>query len=83
MFWVYILQNPDGKFYIGQTENLERRIIEHNSSDTELFKFTHKNGPWKLIWSEQYNTRSETMNREKFIKSRKSSKWIMEFLLNR
>jgi predicted GIY-YIG superfamily endonuclease len=32
MFWVYILENPAGKFYVGQTNDLERRITEDNLS---------------------------------------------------
>ncbi len=33
MFQVYILQNPKGRFYIGQTENLEARLLSHNRTD--------------------------------------------------
>ena len=30
MFWVYILEDPNGKFYVGQTGNIEQRLIDHN-----------------------------------------------------
>ncbi len=83
MFWVYILENPNGKFYIGQTDNLDRRLNEHNSPDAGSGKYTHKNGPWNLVWYEQHPSRASAMDREKFIKSRKSSKWIRVNLLNR
>ena len=33
-FWVYILQNPRGKFYIGQTEDLAARVAFHNRTDS-------------------------------------------------
>jgi len=33
MFWVYILQNPKGRFYIGQTDNLQARLFSHNRTD--------------------------------------------------
>src|SRR5205814_241448 len=33
MFWVYILQNPDGNFYVGHTDKLENRITNHNRTD--------------------------------------------------
>jgi len=33
MFWVYILQNPAGRFYIGQTDDLEARFYEHIQTD--------------------------------------------------
>ncbi len=58
MFWVYILENPDGIFYIGQTDDLKRRVASHNRTDKIAGKFTRKNGPWILIWSEQHPDRS-------------------------
>ena len=51
MFWVYVLENAKGQFYIGQTNNLKNRISNHNRSDKALGKFTRKNGPWRLVWS--------------------------------
>ena len=46
MFWVYALQNPAEKFYVGQTDNLPARLANHNRSDKISGKFTRKNGPW-------------------------------------
>ena len=48
MFWVYILQNPEAKFYIGQTDNLQTRLRSHNRTDRIDGHFTRKNGPG--IW---------------------------------
>jgi len=82
MFWVYILQNPVGKFYIGQTEDLCKRVAEHNAPGRDGVKFTAKgNGPWRLVWSESYASRVEAMRREKQIKSMKSARWIRETFL--
>jgi putative endonuclease len=80
-FWVYVLQNPGGRFYIGHTDDLTRRVEDHNSSLGHM-TFTHKNGPWTLVWSESHPTRSAAVVREKQIKSMKSAKWIRENLLN-
>jgi predicted GIY-YIG superfamily endonuclease len=82
VFFVYILENPDGRFYIGQTDNLEERIANHNRTDKTAGKFTRKNGPWKLVWSESHGTRSAAMKREREIKRMKSARWIREHLLN-
>ena len=46
MFWVYVLQNPRGRFYIGHTDDLIARVANHNRIDKTLGKFTRKNGPW-------------------------------------
>src|SRR5690242_160984 len=77
-FSVYILQNPAGKFYIGHTVGLQTRLVSHNRTDQIRRKFTRKNGPWELVWSEPHLTRAEAMARERQIKSMKSSKWIRE-----
>jgi len=81
MFWVYILQNPKGTFYIGQTDNLELRVVSHNRTDKLGGKFTRKNGPWTLVWSETHPTRALAMAREKQIKSWRSARTIRERLL--
>jgi len=82
MYWVYILQNEKGQFYIGQTDNLQVRLENHNRTDQINGKYTRKNGPWTLVWSELHPTRSAAMQRERQIKSMKSAQWIREHLLN-
>jgi putative endonuclease len=81
VFWVYILRNPAGKFYVGSSDNPDRRLVEHNS-DLGNKTFTHKNGPWELVWREPHPTRGDAVTRERRIKSMKSAKWIREHLLN-
>jgi predicted GIY-YIG superfamily endonuclease len=80
-FWVYILENPAGKFYVGHTDDLKRRITEHNDSSADGHQFAPKNGPWRLIWSESHTTRASAMNRERQIKRMKPPQWIREHLL--
>ena len=81
-FFVYIIENPQGKFYIGHTDNLPRRIHEHNTPQPGLGKFTHKNGPWMLVWSEPHPTRAVAMRRESSIKAWKSAQRIRSELLS-
>ena len=49
MFWVYILENSVDRFYIGHTDNLDRRLGGHNRTDKICGKFSRKNGPWNLV----------------------------------
>ena len=81
MFWVYIAQNPAGRFYIGHTDNLENRLTSHNRTDKISGKFTRKNGPWVLVWFEQHADRSSAMRREREIKNWKSARLIRDRLL--
>jgi len=78
VFWVYILQNPAGKFYIGLTDNLNLRLHSHNRTGKRLGKFTRKNGPWEIVWREEHSTRSAAVVRERQIKAMKSTRWIRE-----
>jgi putative endonuclease len=80
LFFTYILENAEGKFYIGFTDDPGRRLTEHN--DIRGVTFTHKHGPWSIVWQEAFETRAEAMAREKQIKRMKSAKWIRENLLN-
>ena len=45
MYFMYILENLGGKFYIGQTDDLVRRISQHNDPSATQSKFTRKNEP--------------------------------------
>ena len=81
-FWAYVLQNPQGGFYIGSTDDLARRIAEHNCCNGVGTKYSHKNGPWALVWAESHPTRAAAMRREKSIKAMKSARWIRQNLLN-
>ena len=83
MYHVYVLENPSGKFYIGQTDDLARRLTRHNDPESNSSKFTHKHGPWKLVYKEEYSTRSEAVKREREIKSKKSATWIRDYLIGR
>ena len=67
MFFVYVLQSEKGnKRYIGFTDNLERRLQEHTNGKV---KSTKNRRPLKLVYLEEYDSKIETMNREKFLKS--------------
>jgi len=61
MFWVYILLNPPGRFYIGQTDDLKIRLANHNRTDKVSGKFTLKNGPWQLVWSDGSRKTNQSM----------------------
>ena|GEM_PF-227578 len=80
MFYAYVLKSrKNGKFYIGHTEDLQRRITEHNSNKHRT-QFTALNGPWKLVFFETFSTRSEAMKRERFLKSGKGREYIKKGL---
>jgi putative endonuclease len=83
-FTVYILYSESAdKYYIGHTADLQTRLQQHNdlyvSSHTS--KFTLKNGPWKLVHSEEgFATRPDAMKREREIKGWKSRVMIRKLI---
>ena len=80
MYYLYILQSESTSvYYIGQTNDLERRLTEHNK--TQGTKFTNRHLPWKLIVSfEIGEDRSLALKVEHHIKKQKSKKYLIELI---
>ena len=68
MYYLYILRSTDNNLYIGQTDNLDRRIDEHIKQLRDGAKFTKEHIGFKLVFQEEYQTRLEAMRREKQLK---------------
>ena len=80
MFYVYILQSlKDGSYYVGQTNNVSNRLERHNRRRQSA---TRSKVPWKLVYTEPFDTRSQAVRRELEIKSWKSRQAIKELLNN-
>jgi putative endonuclease len=74
-FFVYILYSVTAdKYYVGHTENIARRLIEHNNNQTRYTSTLAKD--WVVKYSKSYSTRTEAMKAERTIKSKKSRKYI-------
>ncbi len=75
--YTYILECANGKYYTGSTNNLERRILQHQSG--EGANFTKKNLPVKLVYYEVFNRIDEAFYREKQIQgwSRKKKETLI------
>ena len=70
-FVYLLLSKKDHKTYVGSTNDVERRITEHNNGKTPS---TRNRRPLKLIYTEEFDTLLEARNREKYLKSRKGRK---------
>jgi len=74
MYHIYVLQSQtDGSYYIGMTGDIEKRMREHNFGRTGYASLKR---PWKLVYAEQYETRSEARKRELYLKSLKNKKYL-------
>ena len=70
-FYVYMLKSKSVKpvTYVGYTNNLNKRIILHNSGKGAKFTRGRK---WVLIYKEKYKSKKEAISREYYIKKNRS-----------
>ncbi len=75
---MYILRSASsGRFYVGHTENLSKRLSEHNAQRTVSIR---NRGPWEVAYTEEFPTRAEASRRERQVKGMKSHTWIERFV---
>jgi len=67
MYYLYIIECADKTLYTGITTDLDRRVDEHNSSDLGA-KYTRARRPVKLVYSEEFETRSLVCREEARVK---------------
>jgi len=66
MFYVYLLENKEGKIYVGYSHDLKARLKRHNRGGA---KFTTQHRPWKLVYYEAYLSEGDARRREKTLKN--------------
>jgi len=76
MFSVYILYSSTlNKFYVGSTQHLSLRLLEHNRGKS---LFTKKGIPWILVHSFSCDNRTEALQLEKQIKKRGIARYLID-----
>ena len=66
MYYVYVLKSEaDGSFYTGLTEDLKRRIAEHNSGNA---KYTSAKADYALVWYCAFLEKKKALDFEKYLK---------------
>ena len=77
-WYIYILHCADNTLYTGITTDLDRRLVEHNSSTTKAAKYTRARQPVRIAYWESASDRSHASRREREIKRMpKSSKMAL------
>ncbi|HEX8450300.1 MAG TPA: GIY-YIG nuclease family protein, partial [Allosphingosinicella sp.] len=66
-FWTYILRCSNGIYYTGHTDDIDRRIAEHQSGAVK--GYTYDKRPVELMWAEEFSTRAEALEAELRVKS--------------
>ena len=65
-FWTYILRCADGKHYTGHTDDLDRRMAQHQTGG--FCDFTTSKRPVALVWAEDFPSREEALSAELRVK---------------
>ncbi len=76
MYITYILKSEKtGRYYYGATSNLENRLKAHNSGKV---KSTKSGRPWNIHYFENFESKSEALQRERFFKSIEGYRFLKE-----
>ncbi|XOV68492.1 MAG: GIY-YIG nuclease family protein [Fluviicola sp.] len=66
-FYAYVLRSINfERNYVGFTSNIEERLKQHNAGKTSS---TKPYRPWDLLFFEEFNSKEEALQREKWLKS--------------
>lgn len=78
MYYVYVIKSREGRYYIGSTENVEKRLKQHNSKSNR--GWTNRFNDWAEVYREEYKTRLEARRRERELKKIRGTKKYKELL---
>ncbi len=76
MYFCYIIQSQtSNKYYIGITDDVNRRVQQHNDG---ISKWTKNRGPWTLVWQKEFSDLSEARKFENLLKRQKGGNGFYE-----
>ena len=78
MYYAYVLKSIEHDYYYkGHCQNLDKRLQQHNSGMTESIR---PYIPFKVIYSEEFETETEAIVREKYFKSAAGRRFLKKVL---
>ena len=76
-YYVYIIICDEGKIYIGLSEDIEKRIGQHNSGKS---KWTSKYSNWRQVYKKKFENLTDARKWENYLKSQKGGNGIKKIL---
>ena len=81
MYFVYAIYNSEvDKLYVGQSENVGRRLREHNDKIFRGSWTSRFSGKWVLVYKEEFSNRPLAMRREKALKSYRGREFLKKLI---
>ena len=62
---VYVIRNREGKFYIGLSDDVARRVQQHNAGQS---RWTKGRGPWTIVWQSEESSVTDARKLENPLK---------------
>ena len=77
LYYVYIIKSlKDNKYYIGQTSNLDKRLLVHNNG---CVSSTKNRRPFIVVYKEEFNSKTEAIKKENAIKKYKNTEKFLAY----
>ncbi|MCH8475519.1 MAG: GIY-YIG nuclease family protein [Opitutales bacterium] len=74
MYFTYILKSSsNNRYYIGYSSDLDERLQKHNAGYS---KATKSGVPWNIVWSHSFDSKSDAIKLEKWLKKMKSAEFL-------
>ncbi len=81
MYYVYVIVSQSRNYiYVGITNNVQRRVAQHQTGKERT---TAPYRPFALVHIEEFQTRMDARNREKYLKSGIGKEWIKKVILKK
>jgi putative endonuclease len=78
MYYVYVLRSEkNNRLYTGCTDNVARRVTEHNSGMSKATKYGR---PYRLLYHEAAPTKEDALRREKYLKTGRGREELQQIL---
>ncbi len=80
MYYVYALKSlKDGKFYIGFTKDISKRLAAHNNGQVQA---TRNRFPFEIVYYEASRNINDAVKREKYLKTTYGKRYLINRLRN-
>jgi putative endonuclease len=77
LYYVYAIKSLTRNYiYVGLTNNIERRILQHNKGENRTTKAYM---PFIMIYSEKFETRNDARTKERYLKSGIGKEFLKKF----
>ena len=77
-YFIYVLKSLSArKSYVGMTDDLGRRLAEHNSAK---HFYSKRHIPWSIVHAEKFDTRDDARKREKYFKTAAGRRYLKKHI---